>query len=62
MWHDHLREATPMLGIPQIYGHTPTREGIHKLEENGGVNICVDGHLLEVLEVLPDGETRIIHI
>ena len=60
MWHDHLREATPMPGIRQVYGHTPTREGILRLEENRGVNICVDCQQLELLEILPNGETRIL--
>ncbi len=59
MWHDHLREATPMLGVRQVYGHTPTREGILRLEENRGVNICIDCKHLELLEILPNGETRI---
>ena len=59
MWHDHQREALPMRGIRQVYGHTPTQAGIDILEAKGGINICIDCHQLEVLEILPNGEARI---
>lgn len=59
MWHDHRKEATPIPGIRQVYGHTPTQAGVDTIEANGGINVCIDCHLLEALEILPNGETRI---
>lgn len=58
-WSDHNQEADPVENIKQIYGHTPIND-IDVLEDNGGINICVDSGLSEVLEVNEDGTFSII--
>jgi hypothetical protein len=59
-WNDHNQEADPINGINQIYGHTPINN-IDVLKDNGGVNICIDCGLTEVLEIDEDGSFNIIN-
>lgn len=58
-WNDHNQEADPVNGIKQVYGHTPVND-IDILEDNGGINICIDTGLSEVLEIHEDGSFNII--
>lgn len=58
-WNDHNQEADPVEGIKQIYGHTPIND-IDILEDCGGINICVDCGLSQVLEIDENGKTDII--
>jgi len=61
LWHDHFREAEPIQGIKQVYGHTPiSSEGIDVYKENKGININIDCGLSQVLEILEDGSYNII--
>jgi hypothetical protein len=62
-WHDHQREAQPVRDIFQIYGHTPCYisghtprfTGIDEFTDAGGINICIDCGLSQVLEIHEDG-------
>jgi hypothetical protein len=58
-WNDHNQEADPINGIKQIYGHTPIND-IDVLEDNSGVNICIDCGLSEILEIDEDGSYNVI--
>jgi len=56
LWLDHFREASPMEGTRQAYGHTPQTKLSGKIiESKNGININLDNGLSEVLKVYPDG-------
>jgi len=67
-WHDHQREAQPVKDVFQVYGHTPCGvlghtpgfRGIDVFEDSGGVNICIDCGLSQVLEIDEHGAWTII--
>jgi hypothetical protein len=65
LWHDHQREAEPIQGINQIYGHTPLTDnmsnGINVIREDDGCNVCIDCGLEEVLQVYEDGKLRMMN-
>lgn len=61
LWLDHYREATPMHGIKQAYGHTPQTSPKNSIiEENNGTNINLDNGLSQVLKIYPDGNYELI--
>jgi len=61
LWHDHFREAEPIRGIKQVYGHTPVTTSIgpcidiYKEEDIDAVNVNVDCGLQEVFRIHEDG-------
>jgi hypothetical protein len=61
LWLDHFREATPLQGVKQAYGHTPQPSLKHSvIEENNGININLDNGLSQVLKIYPNGDYEMI--